>query len=1051
MLGDAYTLEQELGGGGMSRVFVAYDVRLKRRVVVKVLMPELAGGISTGRFEREIALAASLQQANIVPVLHAGELNGLPFYTMPFVTGKSLRARLGEGALSIGEVISVLKDMTRALAYAHESGVVHRDIKPDNVLLSGGTAVVADFGIAKAISASISVGDSTRDATGALTQLGTALGTPAYMAPEQVAGDPQTDHRADLYAFGCVAYELLAGRPPFHSLTPQRLLAAHLSERPKPIHELRADVPAPLADLVMQCLEKDPDHRPQRATDIARALDSVTSGSASVLPASLLSRPRSLASALVIWAAVFGATYVLTKAAIVGIGLPDWVLPGALVVAGLGLPAVLFTHFVQRAARRAATVTPTLTPGGTRLPASTLATMAVQAATHVTWRRTWRAGAIAAGAFALLVAAMMVLRAMGIGPTASLFAKGVLDKNDRIIVSHLTMRGGDTTLGGTLTGALRDAIAQSRAITLLPPSAVREALARMERPTESVLTADLAREIAQRGLAKLVVGGEVTPLGGGYLITVQLLDPTKGDPLRSFRETARDAADVIPAIGRVAKDVRAGIGESMRSVQNTARLEQVTTSSLEAFRKYAQAIELSEGAKLDFQRARALLLEAVEIDTTFAMAYLKLAWLEPDPKKWVDFATKAHDNRGHLSELERHLADGMYYWLAANDLDRAIASMMEAYRIDSLHARTLTILSQVHMYGKRDSREALAWAERVDRVDSVLATDVLIPPLTALKRFPEAEKMVARQTAIRGATDVTVLWNRLLLLSTKGQYDSVATVLANATAASTSDPWFSGYAAFFKAQLDLMRGHLLETERRWPSVVAAGVALGMPITPVDLQIMLAFDDVWYRERPQGQGMARVDSVVARFKFDSLPRELRPYVGLAVLYSRAKRPADAKRWLARYDAEVKDTLQRRRDAQARHDALGWLSLAEGRAENAVSEFRQATVVPGPLCLQMEVGGLGLAFDVAGKADSVIATYERYLATLDGLCTFNADTFWRALILKRLGELYEQKDDRVKAKGYYQQFVELWKTADPDLQPRVVEVRKRLARLGHTAKR
>ncbi|HEY4129208.1 MAG TPA: serine/threonine-protein kinase, partial [Gemmatimonadaceae bacterium] len=260
-LSGSYTIERELGGGGMSRVFVADETRLGRKVVVKVLSPELAAAMSVSRFDREIRLAASLQQANIVPVFATGELDGLPYYTMPYVEGESLRARLGRGPVPIAEIVSILRDVSRALAYAHERGVVHRDIKPDNVLLSGHTAVVIDFGIAKAIAAAAAAPSSAT-----LTQLGTAVGTPAYMAPEQAAGDPATDHRADIYAFGCMAYELLAGQPPFAGLPTHKLLAAHMSETPKPVAELRNDCPAALASLVMQCLEKDPDARPASAS-----------------------------------------------------------------------------------------------------------------------------------------------------------------------------------------------------------------------------------------------------------------------------------------------------------------------------------------------------------------------------------------------------------------------------------------------------------------------------------------------------------------------------------------------------------------------------------------------------------------------------------------------------------------------------------------------------------------------------------------------------------------------------------------------------------------
>ncbi|HJU73260.1 MAG TPA: serine/threonine-protein kinase, partial [Gemmatimonadaceae bacterium] len=279
-LKDRYRIERELGGGGMSRVFEAREVGLDRDVVVKVLSADVAAGVSLERFAREIQLAASLQQANIVPLLSAGEANGVPYFTMPFVRGESLRGRLlQEPRLTISECVGILRDVARALSYAHAHGVVHRDIKPENVLLSHGAAVVTDFGIAKAVSASRTMGD--RDT---LTQVGTSLGTPAYMAPEQVAGDPSADHRADLYAWGCLAYELLSGAPPFVRDTPQRVLAAHLSEMPIPLGERRADCPATLARLVMRCLSKEVAGRPANADEVLRELEVVSTPGASQTP-----------------------------------------------------------------------------------------------------------------------------------------------------------------------------------------------------------------------------------------------------------------------------------------------------------------------------------------------------------------------------------------------------------------------------------------------------------------------------------------------------------------------------------------------------------------------------------------------------------------------------------------------------------------------------------------------------------------------------------------------------------------------------------------------
>jgi serine/threonine-protein kinase len=223
--------------------------------------------VNLDRFNREIQFAATLQHPHIVPVLSAGVADGLPYYVMPFIDGESLGTKLTrEGELSVEETIRILADVLSALAYAHEHGVVHRDIKPDNILLTGGHAVVTDFGVAKALSASTNPGSG-------LTSVGLAIGTPAYMSPEQAAGDPYTDHRADIYAVGAMAYQMLTGYQVFKARSPQAMFAAHATERPEPIRSRRPAIPALLADLIMRALEKRPADRWQSAREMLRAVE----------------------------------------------------------------------------------------------------------------------------------------------------------------------------------------------------------------------------------------------------------------------------------------------------------------------------------------------------------------------------------------------------------------------------------------------------------------------------------------------------------------------------------------------------------------------------------------------------------------------------------------------------------------------------------------------------------------------------------------------------------------------------------------------------------
>jgi serine/threonine-protein kinase len=253
----------------MSRVFVATERALTRRVVIKVLPPELAAGVNTERFRREIQLSAQLNHPHIVPVLAAGEIGEMLYYTMPFIEGESLNQRVAKsGRMDAREVLRVLHDVVDAIAYAHSRGVIHRDIKPANILAQGNHALVTDFGVAKAISVSLP--------TTGITSGGFAIGTPAYMAPEQLAADPNADHRIDIYAVGLLAYELFTGESPFAATSPQATMAAQLTRVPSPLHRIRPDIPHAISDMVQRCLEKLPENRPATAQVLLAELDAIS-------------------------------------------------------------------------------------------------------------------------------------------------------------------------------------------------------------------------------------------------------------------------------------------------------------------------------------------------------------------------------------------------------------------------------------------------------------------------------------------------------------------------------------------------------------------------------------------------------------------------------------------------------------------------------------------------------------------------------------------------------------------------------------------------------
>ena len=1035
-----YTIERELGGGGMSRTYVATEKTLNRRVVIKVLAPELLAGVSVERFNREILLAARLQHPHIVPVLGAGDADGLPWFSMPYVEGESVRARLAKGPLSIGEAISILRDVARALAFAHANGVVHRDIKPDNVLLAAGSATVTDFGIAKAISASRTVAPG-----GTLTVAGTSIGTPSYMAPEQAAGDPDTDYRADFYSFGILAYELLCGQTPFHGLAPSRMLAAKLSEKPRDIRELRPDTPLALSQIVMRCLESEPANRPQNGADIVKVLDTVTSSSASeAAPIILAGGQIRTGRAVAMWAGATLLVALTAWAATAVIGLPDWVLPGSAGVMLLGLPMIFLTAYVQRTAYRAYTTTPAFTPGGTSTTAhGTMAGLAIKASPHMSWRRTWMGGAVAVGAFAALVLAFMVMRALGIGPAGSLIGKGAFGSKETIVVADFKSPASDSALGVTASEALRTDLAQSSNLKVLTRAAVGEVLRLMKKPAEANVPFALAREVASREGAKAVLDGEISQIGGTYVIAAVLVGAQDGKELAQFRETAKSQNDIVAALGAISKDIRSKVGESLKNVHDSNPLERVTTSSLPALKKYVEGLEFI-AATGDNAKGRVPLLEAVALDSTFAMAWRRLSatyGTEQGSQALQQHAiAEAFKFRDRLSEDERLLTEAGYYeWGPSPDRERSIAAYEGLIERDSTNRAALNNVA-IKYWEKRDYAKSEDRFRRATLLDHPFGgAFVNLIGLQAYEKKNAALDSTLARFEKTLPTHSEIPWAKAAVAGARGDYVNADTILRNAFPKMKSAGTRAG-AANWLGSLATLRGRVREGER-W----TAQSVIDAPGTPAGaaerLNVMLdsAFVQAYFLNDAAG-ARATLKRAVAQVPIESLAPGDRPWESLVWLEYFLHDGAAAKN----YEASLEKDLSLSRNATIvgyREQMRGVAAIADNRPKDAIPLYNAA--------LKGEVGRetagplLAQAYDLTNQPDSAIAEFERYTETVDGFLF--SRRFFYAGTFKRLGELYEAKGNTVKAVENYQKFVDLWKDADPELQPAVKSAKARLDEL------
>jgi tetratricopeptide (TPR) repeat protein/tRNA A-37 threonylcarbamoyl transferase component Bud32 len=649
-----YEFEREIGRGGMATVYLARDLKHGRRVAIKVLRPDLGVMLGSDRFLQEIRLTANLQHPHIVPLYDSGEAEGVLYYVMPYVEGESLRERLNrEGKLSPRDATRIALDVAAALEYAHRRNIVHRDIKPENILLHEGAVLVADFGIARATAAA--GGDR-------LTAVGLAVGTPAYMSPEQAAGTSDADARSDLYSLGCVLYEMLAGRPPFTASSPQQVLSQQVVAQPPPLTESGVHVSGAVTGIVQRALAKDPGDRYQNARDFAEAMDQAAiSGAAPVAGTGAwlvdtLLRPRVLAvigGYLALCVAAIAATKWLAGRYLLSAQLP-WLVAVALFAL---VPAVGMLAW-----RRV---------GGS----------------DSSWMRVARIGipanVVAAGALLFILFGGSDLGAATVTVSVRNEMGDLINRDipkseyrRRVALFPVENRSQDAALDWVqyaVPAAVSVDLGQDPFVRVLSPAEFRSRLEEAGRPDGLGMPVALKRHIATGLYMEYFTAGAVAREGGELVLTLDLYDTRRASPVerREFRgDDALSMVDAISAQLRRDLGIPSGALESAPDLPATELL----TESRAAFRAYVDGwIALFERR---FDDAAERLGAAVAADESFALANLEryAALVQAGRSGEAEQAiAQAMEHSYRLNERMQLKAKLTYYFLVQQDAERAMA------------------------------------------------------------------------------------------------------------------------------------------------------------------------------------------------------------------------------------------------------------------------------------------------------------------------------------------------------------------------------------------
>jgi tetratricopeptide (TPR) repeat protein len=725
------------------------------------------------------------------------------------------------------------------------------------------------------------------------------------------------------------------------------------------------------------------------------------------------------------------------------LSLPEWAPPLALFLLIVGFPIVLATAFVQGGMGRDSA------PGGaepkpapaSQAPASPPEAERGKGAHHkiFTWRNALIGGLASLALLGMLTIGYMVTRTLGVGPAATLVARGVLEERATIILAEFDSRTGDSLLARAATEAFRIDLSQSDAIRVAAPAFIAQALRRMERSPDAEVDYELAREIAQREGIVAIVGGDINSAGGKFVLAARLTSAETGEEFAAFRETANDSSEIVPAIDKLSKRLRERIGDSYRTLRADEPLEQVTTGNLEALRMYSQAVRAIE-SRSAVSRGIALLEEAIALDPEFAMAYRKLG-VElnnqgQNRQRAVEALGMAFEYRDRLTVRERYLTMATYYSQVSGDRDRAITAYQNLLDLDPNDTWALNNLALIYM-SVREFERAQPLFERAIRADSSSALHYMNAQvaLVGQGKFAEAETLLDAKRE-RFPEDPSSRLFSALLEAARWNYDGAESELRAMIEETRGIPIFVNQAQFGLASVLTSRGRLAEAESYRSEASAQDEERGVPGAALGGLIAEAFVDLVLRG-DTATAIERVDSALVSHPLSDISPLDRPYFQLAAFYAIAGDPRRARQLWREYEAEIQPDL-RGDDEMARHTVQGAIAFAEGRYGEAVDAFRRSDVGE---CVTCTLHPLALAYEASGQPDSALSVYEQLLSRPDPIRLFS-DQGAGALTLERLGQLYDERGDWEKAAEYYARFVELWKAADPELQPRVEAAQQRL---------